>query len=210
MESCDLTGVRNLLFDLGGVIMDIRRENCVKALTDLGMKGADELLGLYRQSGPFLLLEEGKMSAPDFRNEIRRRAETPLTDTQIDAAFNAFLIGIPIERLHALESLKTSYRIYMLSNTNPIMFESKIRDEFAKDGKSLEDYFDGVCLSYEEHCAKPDSLIFERLTAKFGILPEETLFFDDSQANIDAAKQMNFRTWLVAPNAEFIDVFKKP
>ena len=61
MEKIDFDGIRNLMFDLGGVIMDIRRENCVEALTSLGMEGADEMLGLYCQSGPFLLLEEGKI-----------------------------------------------------------------------------------------------------------------------------------------------------
>ena len=78
---------RNLLFDLGGVIMDIRRENCVKALTDLGMEGADEMLGLYCQSGPFLLLEEGKMSAEAFRKEIRSRCTTNPSDDEIDTLF---------------------------------------------------------------------------------------------------------------------------
>ena len=111
---------RNLLFDLGGVIMDIRRENCVKALTDLGMEGADEMLGLYCQSGPFLLLEEGKMSAEAFRKEIRSRCTTNPSDDEIDTAFNAFLIGIPTARLRALQELRKHYRIYMLSNTNNV------------------------------------------------------------------------------------------
>lgn len=202
-----MEGVRNLLFDLGGVIMDIRRENCVEALTEMGMRGADEMLGLYCQSGPFLLLEEGKMSPDDFRSEIRRRSEGNPTDGEIDAAFNKFLIGIPVGRLRALEKLKEKYGIYMLSNTNPIMFGSKIREEFAKDGKSLEDYFDGVCVSYEELCAKPSPQIFKNLIGKFGICPEETVFFDDSQTNLDAAAAFGFRTFLVRPGTEFKDAF---
>lgn len=195
--------IKNLLFDLGGVIMDIRRENCVAAMTKLGISDADELLGLYCQKGPFLLLEEGKITPAEFRDALRHKADKPLTDKQIDDAFNAFLIGIPVERLRALDSLKGKYKIYMLSNTNPIMFDSKIKDEFCKDGKDVNAYFDGICVSYEEGCAKPDPTIFTNLLAKFGINAEETLFFDDSQKNIDAATELGFQTQLVPPGTEF-------
>jgi hypothetical protein len=71
-----INGIKNLLFDLGGVIMDIKRERCVEALTELGMTDADSMLGLYVQAGPFLLLEEGKMSAAEFRDEMRKHFPT--------------------------------------------------------------------------------------------------------------------------------------
>lgn len=202
-----LEGVKNLLFDLGGVIMDIRRENCVKALEDLKVSGVGELLGDYCQVGAFLQLEEGKMSAEDFRNYIRSRSDQPLTDEAIDKALNAFLLGIPIARLRALEALRKDYRIYMLSNTNPIMFSQRIRTEFEKDGKCREDYFDGICTSFEEGVAKPDKKIFDAVVRKFGVRPEETLFFDDSQTNLDAAAALGFRTWLVAEGTEFTNAF---
>jgi len=209
MKLKGMDGVRHLLFDLGGVIMDIRRENCVAALTRLGMEGADEMLGLYCQSGPFLMLEEGKLSPADFRDEIRRRTSGVHSDAEIDDAFNEFLIGIPVERLRLLKQLRQRYSVYMLSNTNPIMFDSKIREEFQKDGGRLDDYFDGVCVSYEEHCAKPDARIFINLIEKFGIRPEETIFFDDSQANLDAAALHGFHTWLVEPGTEFCEAFEE-
>ncbi len=207
MTKGKLEGVKNLLFDLGGVIMDIRRENCVKALEELQVKGVGELLGDYCQVGAFLELEEGKMSAEDFRDYIRSRCDQPLTDEAIDKALNAFLVGIPVERLRALESLRKDYGIYMLSNTNPIMFSQRIRTEFEKDGKRREDYFDGICTSFEEGAAKPDKKIFDAVVSKYGIRPEETLFFDDSQANLDAASALGFRTWLVAEGTEFTDAF---
>ena len=174
-------------------------------MTKLGISDADELLGLYCQKGPFLLLEEGKISPAEFRAALRQKADKPLTDKQIDDAFNAFLIGIPVERLRALDKLKGKYKIYMLSNTNSIMFDSKIDEEFRKDGKDVNAYFDGICVSYEEGCAKPDPVIFTNLLAKFGIKAEETLFFDDSQKNIEAAAKLGFQTQLVPPGTEFYD-----
>lgn len=203
----NLDGVRNLLFDLGGVIMNLRRENCVEALEQLGLKDADEMLGLYCQTGPFMQLEEGKITPAEFRAEIRRIG-CEVSDAEMDDAFNRFLLGIPVERLRALESLRKQYKIYMLSNTNAIMFDSKIKTDFQIDGKNREDYFDGMCLSYEEGCAKPDLQIFHNVLDKFGIKAEETLFFDDSQANLEAAARLGFRTWLVEPGTEFMEAFK--
>ena len=204
----NLDGVRNLLFELGGVIMNLRRENCVEALEQLGLKDADEMLGLYCQPGPFMQLEEGKITPAEFRAEIRRRIGCEVSDAEMDDAFNRFLLGIPVERLRALESLRKQYKIYMLSNTNAIMFDSKIKTDFQIDGKNREDYFDGMCLSYEEGCAKPDLQIFHNVLDKFGIKAEETLFFDDSQANLEAAARLGFRTWLVEPGTEFMEAFK--
>lgn len=200
--------IKNLLFDLGGVIMDIKRENCVDALTRLGMDDADSMLGVYAQSGEFALLEDGKLSADEFRNAIRPRFSRPVSDTDIDEALFKFLLGIPRHRLEALRSLRAKYGIYMLSNTNPIMFENKIREYFAIEGKEMEDYFDGIVTSYKAQASKPNPEIFRYAARTLGIKPEETLFFDDSQKNIDAAVALGFNGYLVEPGTEFTDYFK--
>lgn len=207
MNKPDFNGIKNLLFDLGGVIMDIRRDNCVKALERLEVRGIGEMLGVYCQQGAFLQLEEGKITPAEFRDYVRSKSDRHLTDEEIDTAFDAFLVGIPVARLHALEALRQRYKIYVLSNTNAIMYNQGIRREFEKDGKHREDYFDGICTSFEEGVAKPDRRIFEATVHKFGIKPEETLFFDDSQVNLDAASALGFKTWLVAEESEFMEAF---
>lgn len=207
MDKPDFSGIRNLLFDLGGVIMDIRRDNCVKALEKLEVRGIGELLGVYCQQGAFLQLEEGKITPAEFRDYVRSQSSRQLSDEEIDEAFDAFLVGIPVARLRALEELRKRYKIYVLSNTNAIMYNQGIRREFEKDGKHREDYFDGICTSFEEGVAKPDRRIFEATLRKFGIKAEETLFFDDSQVNLDAASAMGFKTWLVAEGTEFMEAF---
>ena len=200
--------IRNLLFDLGCVIMYIERERCVEALTRLGMQGANEMLGLYVQSGPFLKLEEGEMSPEEFCNEVRRRIPgggADVTDAQVHDALNAFLIGIPEHRLVELRMLRKDFGIYLLSNTNPIMYYSKIAECFRAEGREMADYFDGRVTSFESHLAKPDRAIFEYAIEHLGIKPEETLFLDDSQKNLDAAAEVGFATALVPPGSEFID-----
>ncbi|MEF9923222.1 MAG: HAD family phosphatase [Muribaculaceae bacterium] len=201
--------VKNLLFDLGGVIMDIERDRCVASLTALGMDNASELLGLYVQSGAFLELEEGKITASEFRNAMRERISTNVSDAQLDAAFNDFLIGIPTHRLKSLRKLKQQYKVFMLSNTNSIMFDSKIDKCFRAEGYTVDDYFDGIALSYKAKCAKPSPEIFNYTIAHLAINPAETVFFDDSQKNLDAAVPFGFQTHLVVPGTEFMDYFKK-
>ena len=203
-----LNGIRNLMFDLGGVIIDLDRQRCVDALVALGDSHADELLGLSMQKGEFMKLEEGKISAADFYNEMRRRIGRPVSDNEIANAINELLIGIPVERLRLLRELKQHFKVILLSNTNSIMFDTKIADCFAQEGLSVSHYFDDIFLSYRLKACKPHADIFEKVIAQAQIIPEETLFFDDSQQNLDTAAALGFKTYLVTPDRDILSFFK--
>ena len=202
--------IKNLLFDLGGVIMDIRRENCVKAFEALGMSDANDLLGEYSQAGVFAGIENGQLTVGEFHDEIRRIIGHPeLTDEEIDGAFQKFLIGIPTHRLEELDRLHRQFSIYMLSNTNPIMWAGEIDRNFRRQGHDGHYYFDGIVRSYMAGAMKPDPKIFRAVISHLGIKPEETLFLDDSQRNLDAAAEFGFRTLLVKPGSEFYELLKQ-
>lgn len=201
--------IKNLLFDLGGVIMDIKRSRCVKAFEQLGMTDADSFLGEYSQKGPFLKLEEGIITPDEFRDEIRKLIPTTVSDNEIDNAFCQFLVGIPVHRLESLRKLRSDYRIYMLSNTNPIMWNSRIDEEFRQEGYDVNHYFDGIVTSFEAKSIKPNHKIFETVIKQCGINPDETLFFDDSQKNLDAAKKIGFHTALVSIGTEFTELLPR-
>lgn len=197
--------IKNLLFDLGGVLMDLRRERCVAAFEALGLPDADGYFGLYAQSGIFMALESGEMSARQFRDAVRSALARPAEDEEIDAALNQFLIAIPPHRLRMLARLRAEgYRVYMLSNTNPIMWHSKIADEFRKDGYEMSHYFDAEVTSFAAGCAKPDPEIFRYTARELSIRPQETMFFDDSERNLQEAARHGFHTCLV-PEGEDID-----
>lgn len=198
--------IQNLLFDLGGVIMDIKKDNCVEALRELGFRNPDEYLGDYSQKGPFGQLEQGLITPDQFRGFVRSQIDGPVTDAQIDDAFNKFLIGIPVERLRLLQQLRHTYGIYLLSNTNAIMWNAKIADEFRKDGLDIDAYFDGIVTSFEAKLLKPDVKIFEYAATHCDIKPEETLFLDDSLANLGAAEKAGFRTAHVPEGVEYSKV----
>lgn len=201
--------IKNLLFDLGGVIIDLCRMNCVASFERLGMKNVNNFLGEYSQKGPFLQLEEGLISEEEFRQEVRMLIDGDVTDVQIDNAFCDFLDGIPPHRLMQLRELRKKYKIHMLSNTNSIMWNSRIAEEFRQEGFEREDYFDGMVTSFEARCIKPNVEIFNYVVANLGIEPHETLFLDDSQKNLDAASTLGFHTQLVLPGEEFYDLITK-
>lgn len=198
---------KNLLFDLGGVIMDIEKDRCVRAFERLGLRDAPSYFGDYTQSGVFADLESGLITPAQFRAALRPGFDRPVTDAQIDDAFTQFLIGIPRHRLEALLELRRTHRVYLLSNTNPIMWNGFIAKQFEQiDGLKREDYFDGMVTSFEAKCMKPAPEIFDYTARTLHIEPAETLFFDDSAANCDAARALGWNAAVVAPGSEFTTI----
>lgn len=193
--------VKNLMFDLGGVIMDLCRKDCVDAFTRLGMKDADSFFGEYCQQGPFLQLETGDIPPAVFRDAMRQFFNREVSDQELDAALSKFQVGIPVERLVELEKLRGQYKIYLLSNTNPILWEGRIATEFSNDGHDINYYFDGMVTSFEARVVKPDPKIFEIAARQWGIEPGETLFFDDSAENIKTALQLGWQGVVVKPGS---------
>ena len=202
-----LAGIRNLLFDLGGVIINLDRQRCVDALTALGDEKADEMLDLSVQRGTLMDLEEGKISPSDFFKRMRQKIGKAVSDEEIVHALNELLIGIPLDRLTLLRKLRQRFNVMMLSNTNPIMFDTKIAECFAQEGLSITDYFDDVYLSYRLKSCKPDIAIFKKVIELSRIVPQENLFFDDSQKNLDAAASLGFKTFLVTPDRDIVTFF---
>ena len=199
--------LKNILFDLGGVIVDIRRQDCIDAFQKLGFTDIADYLGDYGQSGFFLGIEDGSLTPEEFRAQLRRHIPGEVSDAQLDDAFNAFITGIPLQRLQALRRLRAEgWKLYVVSNTNPIMWDQSLRREFEKEGNTREDYFDGIVTSFEAKCCKPGRAIFDKVTADFGINPAETIFFDDSQANCSIGASLGFQAIHVPPGLEFIDL----
>ncbi|MGV8827546.1 MAG: HAD family hydrolase [Breznakibacter sp.] len=199
------TGIKNILFDLGGVLVDLNKQACVDAFKAIGYPQAESMLSNYVQSGIFLELEEGHITPEAFYKAIM--AEAPVTREQIDEAFFKFLEGIPQYKMEMLLELKKKYKILMLSNTNHIMFTWLREAYFGVDGHTIGDYFDELFLSYEMGVAKPNPEIFKILIEKHGIVPSETLFLDDGIKNIEAAAELGFKTYFVEPHEDFRHIF---
>lgn len=186
--------IKNVVIDLGGVMIDLDRERCVRAFELLGLKGADSMLGLYKQEEPFLSVETGRISSARFYDGLRSLTSRNITDEQFENAFNEFLVALPVERLNALTAMRgDGLKLYMISNTNAIMYDGWIKQAFMQQSRHVGDYFDGIITSFAEGTCKPDPLIFKILLDRYHLVPAETILLDDSEANCEAARGLGMQ-----------------
>jgi len=199
--------IKNIVFDLGGVIVPLNREACNIAFSKIGFNEFDKILNNYVQEGFFLQYEKGEISSDDFRRIIRANMIPPfknsVKDIEIDNAMGFFLDQIPQERMQLILALREKYKLFMLSNTNPIAI-SIVKKHFLKAGKEMEECFDSIFLSYKMKMAKPDSEIFTKMIEQANIIASETLFIDDSPANINSAKNVGLKTLLYTPGDNLV------
>jgi glucose-1-phosphatase len=202
-----MSGITTVLFDFGGVLINIDRQVCLAEFAKIGVFNVEKMVSNFTQSGLFLALENGDVSAAEFRTEIRNLSEKPISDKQIDYAWNSFLIDVPEYKLDMLFELRKKYRVLMLSNTNAIHFEQVAQREFSKKGLTINDYFDKCYLSYELGMAKPQEDIFNFVLLNENTNASQILFLDDGVQNIETAKRLGFATYLVKAHEDFRPIF---
>jgi putative hydrolase of the HAD superfamily len=198
----DFRNISTLIFDFGGVLINLDLNQCILNLKKLGLENVEQYLSNFGQKDFFLQFEKGQIETAQFREEIRKLTPKQLTDAEIDAAWCSFLCDIPQEKLEMLLELKKKFRILMLSNTNPLHIEVSAAAEFEKVGKKRSDYFDKCYLSYEMKMAKPDVEIFQAILESEKVLPSQCLFLDDGPKNLEQAKNLGFQTYLVSDNED--------
>ena len=186
--------IRNIVFDLGGVLVDLDFKAAINGLQEAGFANVKEQLLAFDRGGIFQKFEVGEITADEFRTAIRENSTVTLTDEEVDALWNAMLLEIPREKLELILHLRGKYMVYLLSNTNSIHWDYVCKNAFNYRGFRVEDYFEETFLSYEMHLAKPDKAIFEKVLSEANLLPEETLFIDDSEANCKAAQEVGIHT----------------
>lgn len=198
--------ITTLIFDFGGVIINLDLPRCIENLKKLGIPNIESYLSNFGQKDFFLQYEKGKIGTSEFRNEIRKLSSETLSDAEIDNAWCSFLCDIPSERLALLQKLRANYRLLLLSNSNPLHVEVSAAKALEVTGKTIRDYFDRCYFSYELGLTKPDPDIFEALLADVGVVASECLFLDDGPKNIDAAQSMGFQTYFVTQgeNLDFL------
>ena len=193
--------IRNIVFDFGGVLLDLAPERCKAAFRRLGFAEIDGLLGMTHQKGILDAMERGQSTVAAFCDEIRRCLPQAVSDDGILTAWRSMADGIPSFRLDFIAGLKAEgYRVSALSNTNVVHW-THCRPMFLAAGYEPERLFEHVWLSYELQLAKPDPEIFRRILALSGYRPEETLFVDDSPLNCRAAEAEGLRTLTPAMTA---------
>lgn len=187
--------IKNIVFDLGGVIMTLDPAEALRRFKALGLSDAERYLDAYTQSGIFGNLEEGKITAEDFRSKLSSLTGHELTFDECKHAWLGYRKDVPQRNLDLLKELRAKgYRLILLSNTNPFMMDWALSIEFDGKGSSLNDYFDALYLSYRLGIMKPAPDFFSQVLDNENILPEETLFVDDGPRNVEAAGKLGFIT----------------
>lgn len=188
--------IKNIIFDLGGVIMTIDQNEALRRFSELGLENAEKWLDPYTQAGIFGDVEEGKITADTFCMELSSIIGRSLTFNECKYAWLGYRKCVPQRNLNALQKLRNDgYRLILLSNTNPFMMSWGLSGEFDGKGNSLNDYFDALYLSYKLGVMKPSAEFFKRVLESEKILPAESLFVDDGPRNIAAATKLGLHTF---------------
>lgn len=200
--------IKNIIFDWGGVLIDLNVEGCISAFEQAGAVNVRQLLTGTNELDFFRDYECGKISTPEFRDAIRKNIGKPLTDAEIDRMWNVELLTIPEEKLQLLVELSKHYRLFLLSNTNELHWEYGYKNAFCYNGKDYTTYFERIFLSYRMHLAKPDPAIFQQALQEASLQPAETLFIDDAAINCQTAASTGMHTVHYIPGTDLGNVFK--
>lgn len=186
--------IKNIVFDLGGVLIDLDFPRALKAFEQAGLTDIAKDVQAFSREGIFMDIELGNISSEDFLQAICRRSELPMSVDEARAYWNLILVDIPQEKLALVRKLRKEYPVYLLSNTNMPHWEYICEKSFCAGGYSMDDYFVKAFLSCDMHLAKPDKAIYEQMLRESGMRAEETLFIDDSEANCRAAEEVGIHT----------------
>lgn len=198
--------IKNIIFDLGGVILNIDLRKTQDAFTALGIKNIDEVFRMGHIDSFFKSYEIGAIDDAEFIASVQKLAGIQLAPEIVIEAWNALLIDFPKERINFLKKIKSKYRLFLLSNTSALhhtRFHEMFKQEF---GGSLDDLFDKAYYSHVIKLHKPDAASYKLITDENRLDPGETLFIDDSVANVEGAERAGLKGIHLAPGKTILDL----
>jgi putative hydrolase of the HAD superfamily len=199
--------IKNIIFDLGGIFIELDYFKTEKAFIRLGVTNFPELYSQHMVTPLFADLETGKIEEEVFYNAFRKTTGINLSNEQIKDAWNAMLLNFPPERLHWLKDIAKKYKIYLFSNTNIIHYNAfqKIFNE--NTGlNNFDDFFINAYYSHNLKMRKPDTASFLEIIKRENLVADETLFIDDTPKNIEGAEQAGLQTILLRSPKTVIDL----
>jgi HAD superfamily hydrolase (TIGR01509 family) len=205
----DLTNIKNIIFDLGKVLLNLDFNASIVAFQKLGLK-TDVLDSKQVYSDPvFYELEVGKVTPEEFCKRVRKVIQNPdSTDLQIEDAWYSMILDIPASRVKVVQELSKNYNVYLFSNTNKIHIERLHRAFKTEHGIDFPSLFVKDFYSHEIHERKPDLSSYQKVIELAGINPEESIFIDDLEKNIIGAQQSGLKTFWLKEGMEMTDIFE--
>ena len=207
MQHGVLNSIRNIIFDLGGVILDIDIPKTQRAFEKLGVDNIDDFFGIGKAASIFKEQEVGTISDDDFIAGLGKLGGKQLSRDQVIEAWNAMLIRFPEERIALLKQLRTRYKLFLFSNTNAIHLQAFQKMFLEQFGTPLDELFDKVYYSHVMGLRKPDEKSFRFILDDSHLKAEETLFVDDAKNNIEGAQRVGLRTLYIEKGKDIIEIF---
>lgn len=205
-----IKGIRHIIFDLGGVLLNIDYQLTEKAFQNLGVESFPEIYSQLRQTSLFDDFETGRIGKDAFFDQLRSIGNINCTDEQMTGAWNAMLLDFPKRRLQLLQQLRGGYDLLLLSNTNEVheqAFNKILYQDHSINNIAL--FFDKVYYSHKVGMRKPDAEVFERVLGDNGLSAEHTLFIDDSPQHVEGARKVGIQSiWLEKGMTIETDIFK--
>ena len=198
--------IKNIIFDLGGVVMDLDIEKTKKSLARLGFnESMFHLQEVPENKNIFILLERGIISETEFYSELKNIIGKPVTSEQLKTAWNEMILGFQPKKIRLLQELKSKYRTFLLSNTN-IIHIARCNEILAQKYhlSGLDEMFEKTYYCYKTGLRKPETSIFEYVLHNSSLIPSETLFIDDSLIHLETAEKLGINTFYLTRNAPLI------
>ena len=198
--------VKNIIFDLGGVILTIDLRKTQDAFTALGLKNIDEVFRMGHIDSFFKSYETGAIDDAAFIESVQNMAGIKLAPQIVIEAWNALLIEFPPERIDFLKKIRSKYRLFLLSNTSALhhtRFHEIFKQEF---GGSLDDLFDKAYYSHIIKLHKPDTASYKLIIDENRLDPAETLFIDDSAANVEGGERAGLKGIHLTPGKTILEL----
>ena len=202
-----MQSIKNIIFDLGGVFMNLDFHITERAFINLGITEFPTLFTQHHANELFEQLETGKISPRVFYEAFRQSTQSQLSDEQIKTAWNALLLDFPVERLDWLDKIRLKYNVYLFSNTNLIHYEAFMQIFTKSTGQpDLNRYFIKAYYSHELGLRKPYVASFKKILEVKKLEAAETLFIDDTAKNIEGAQQTGMQTIHLVPPTTVLDL----
>lgn len=204
-----LKNVDAIIFDLGGVLLNIDFGLTQKALENLGMKNVHAYFGKYAQAGFFDQLDRGEIGDTQLFSEIRKFLPEYVSDDRIKEAWNAIILDFPPERIQLLKILKNTHRLFLLSNTNSIHYPvyNALIQQMGEE--SLDSLFDKAYYSFREGMRKPQPEFFQKILKDHHLMPQKTLFIDDTEMHVEAAAKLGIKSIHLSNDIHLTDLIRQ-
>ena len=200
--------INAIIFDLGGVLLDINYQLTIEAFNNLGCSDFESIYTQQKQSQLFDDFETGKVSSETFRKSLQKQMEFSISNVEFDNAWNKMLLQLPEKRIELLETLNKKFSLFLLSNTNEIHIKAFKKIISSSIGyERFENCFKKVYFSSEIGNRKPNASCFEMVLSENKLSAAKTLFIDDSIQHVEGAYKIGIKTLLIESGEELVSIF---